>query len=355
MAKSFIDNAKRAIKHYFRKENRNTAIATVVIVVVVIAALGYYIYSSKADSQSGFDFSALKFWQSGDKKLAEDAVNYINSQGLAATNVTLESYERVSGVVKIKISIGGTEYESFVTRDGKYLFPSALEMTPSQATDNSSQTTATTSATTCEDLTKSDSPELDVYVVSQCPYGLQIQRAIAEAVSSAPQIANYVKVRYIGSVSGNTISSMHGEAEAQENLRQICIREEQPAKYWSYVSCYMKAGNTDSCLATTGINSSAVSACMSDASRGVAYAKEDFDLADSYGVQGSPTLMMGDADIDESGFGGRSADAVKQIVCCASNSQPAFCSQTLKTASAATSFSENYEGTGSTSAAANCN
>ena len=290
MAKSFVDNAKKAIRHYFRKENRSTAIVTVVIAVVVIAALGYYFYSSKAE----LNLSSLRFWESGDKKLAQSAVDYINDNGLASSTVTLESYERTSGVIKIKIKIGGSEYEFYVTRDGKYLFPSALEMTPSEGGDNNpTDQVSTTSASKCEDLTKTDKPELDVYVVSGCPYGLQIQRAIAQAVSEAPEIADYVKVRYIGSVSGNTITSMHGDSEAQENLRQICIREEQPAKYWSYISCYIKAGNTDSCLASSGVDSSAVSACMSDTGRGVAYASEDFGLSSQYGVSGSPTLMLG--------------------------------------------------------------
>lgn len=354
MAKSFIDNAKKAIKHYFRQENRSTAIVTVVIAVVVIAALGYY-FSTNAQSGTGVDLSALRFWTAGDSKIAQNAVDYINNNGLASSTVTLKSYERTSGVVKIKIEIGGTEYESYVTADGKYLFPSAIEITKSDATNTPTDQVSTTSASKCEDLTKTDTPELDVYVVSQCPYGLQIQRAIAQAVSEVPELANYVKVRYIGSASGSTITSMHGEEEATENLRQICIREEQPAKYWSYVSCYIKAGSSDSCLATAGVNTGAVSACMSDAARGVAYASKDFELGTQYAVQGSPTLMLADANVDESGFGGRSADAIKQIVCCASNNQPAFCSKTLKTTAAATSFSENYEGTGSTSSAASCN
>lgn len=354
MAKSFIDNAKKALKHYFRKENRNTAIATVVIALVVVAALGYY-FTTNSQAGAGINLSSLRFWTAGDSKIAQSAVDYINNNALANSTVTLKSYERTSGVIKIKIDIGGTEYESFISADGKYLFPSAIEMAPTEGSETPTDQVSTTSVSTCEDLTKTDNPELDVYVVSQCPYGLQIQRAIAQAVSEVPELANYVKVRYIGSASGDTITSMHGEEEATENLRQICIREEQPSKYWSYVSCYMKAGASDSCLTSSGIDKGAVSACMSDSSRGVAYASEDFNLGTQYSVQGSPTLMLADANVDESGFGGRSADAIKQIVCCASNNQPAFCSKTLKTTSAASSFSEGYEGTGTTSSAANCN
>ena len=100
----------------------------------------------------------------------------------------------------------------------------------------------------CANMTKSDKPLLEAFVVSQCPFGLQMQRIMAEIVSKSPQAEDYLKVRYIGSISNNTITSMHGDKEAQENLRQICIREEQPDKYWGYVNDYMKEGESTECL-----------------------------------------------------------------------------------------------------------
>jgi hypothetical protein len=35
-------------------------------------------------------------------------------------------------------------------------------------------------------------------------------------------------------VKNGKIASMHGDEEAKENLRQICIREEQKDKYWLF-------------------------------------------------------------------------------------------------------------------------
>jgi hypothetical protein len=180
-----------------------------------------------------------------------------------------------------------------------------------------------------------------------------MQRMMADAINSVPQLAQYIKVRYMGEVSGNTITSMHGDAEAQENLRQICIREEQSSKYWSYVACQMKTGDTAGCEKSTGIDSAKLNACTSSTSRGVAYAKEDFDLSTQYSVTGSPTLILGGKNVSEFYFGGRTSDAVKTMVCTAFNSQPGFCSQTLNTAEAASSFSETYEGTGN-GGSANC-
>ena len=101
-----------------------------------------------------------------------------------------------------------------------------------------------------------------------------------------PQARDYLMVRYIGSVSNNTITSMHGDEEAQENLRQICIREEQPDRYWDYVSCYMIEGKSIECLKSSSVDESKLNACMNDSSRGLAYAQKDFDLADKFNIYG---------------------------------------------------------------------
>ena len=334
-------------KSFIKKQSKRTILISLVVIVAIIAGAIYYFTSHP-------DLSALKFWQAGDKQVAEKAVKYINDNQLASSTVSLVSVSRESGLIKIKIKLGSTEFDSYISKDGKYLFPQALDISGADKASEGTGT-STTSAATCDELTKTDSPMLQVYVVSQCPYGLQMQRAMADAVARVPALANYIKARYIGAVSGNTITSMHGEEEATENLRQICIRQEQPTKYWGYVACQIKAGDSKGCESSIGVDSSKLSACVADASRGVAYAQEDFTLADTYGVSGSPTLILGDANIDESGFGGRSSDAVKEIICCASSTKPSFCSQTLNTASAATSYSESYEGSGTTSnSSANC-
>ena len=191
-------------------------------------------------------------------------------------------------------------------------------------------------------LEKSDNPVLEAYVVSRCPFGLQMQRIMADVAKNIPSLANNMKVRYMGAVSNGAITSMHGNAEAQENLRQICLREEQSAKYWPYVSCQMKSGDTTGCEAPTGVDSARLSACVSDSSRGISYAQKDFDLNSKYQIQGSPTLILNGSQVSEFDFGGRTAEAVKSVICNGFNSQPGSCSTKLTTANAATSFSATY-------------
>jgi len=248
-----LNSAWHSVKNFIKKQNRNTIIGVIAVLVLVIVG-GVYYFKTNPNT-------TWKIWQAGDKKIAEKAIKFINDNGLASTDASLVSVSRESGLVKIKIKIGGTEFDSYVSKDGKYLFPSVIEMKEAEET-KSTEKTSTTSAASCNDLTKADNPELEVYVVAACPYGLQIQRAMAEAVKSVPELANYIKVRYIGSTDGKTIESMHGEEEATENLRQICIREEQSDKYWNYVSCHIKAGDSTGCLSSAGVDTGKLSTCM---------------------------------------------------------------------------------------------
>ena len=198
----------------------------------------------------------------------------------------------------------------------------------------------------CANETKSDKPLLEAFIVSRCPFGLQMQRIMAETISKLPQAGEYLKVRYIGSVSNNTITSMHGDEEAQENLRQICIRDEQGSNYWDYVSCYMKDGNSTGCLKSSSVDEGKLSACVNDSSRGLTYAQKDFDLANKFNITGSPTLTLNNKiasefDFATSTINGRSPEALKELMCCGFNKEPSFCQQPLNKTQAITMFQVN--------------
>lgn len=269
----------------------------------------------------------------------------------------VRNLKKTSGVVSFELDLstaGQTQtYTSYITTDGKILFTAGI-IVGVLGEKTAAATPTPKAAQTCSDVKTSDTPHVTAFVVSQCPYGLQMQRAYAAAIGEQKDLANYLDVKYIGSVVDGKITSMHGEEEAVENHRQICVREEQKEKYWAYVSCYMKKGESESCMASTGVNVGQVSACMADANRGVAYAQKDFDIAKQFNIGSSPTLLVNNETIvSESGFGGRVPDALKSIVCCAAANKPAFCSQELSKTAIAASFSETVTGTG-TGAAANC-
>ncbi|MDO8486557.1 MAG: hypothetical protein Q7S77_02595 [Candidatus Staskawiczbacteria bacterium] len=326
---------------FFKNLDRN-----IMILGISIIAVGVVIALVLTSASLGQFFDKIKnFGGMSKENLAKKGVDYINNSVLSGQTATLVSTSEESGVVKIKINIGGQEFNSYITKDGKLLFPEAIQLegdSNSQPAANANQPQKTNAA----DIVKADKSELDAYIVSQCPFGLQMQRVLSDVINSAPSLTQSIKVRYIGTVVNGKITAMHGDVEAQENLKQICIREEQSDKYWSYVSCYIKAGDTTGCLSSTGIDTAKLNSCVSDKNKGLAYAQKDFDLNSKYGIQSSPTLILNGQVVSEFDFGGRTSEALKTLICTGSKNESGDCSKKLNTADAATSFSVAYEGTG---------
>lgn len=322
-----------------------TVIIAVIIISAVVGALVYKLYFEKTVSA---------------QEAGQKAIDYINENYLKDTGkAELKEAVKFSSLYKIlfKLSIQGQDQDQtiYITKDGKYAFPE-MQGVPINLDEKLTVSPESNAITSCESVKKTDKPSLEAFVVSKCPYGLQAQRILAKLVKDEPSVKENIKVKYIGSITDGKIESMHGDEEAQENLRQICLREETN-KYWSYVSCYIKEGKSDSCLTSTGVDKNNLNACISDKNRGLKYAEADFTLANQYGVQGSPELFINNDKVDEFSFGGRTENALKSIICCASNNEAGYCSKELSKESAATGLSVDYS-TGSapdTTQGSNCN
>src|SRR3989344_637981 len=352
--------SKSNVVKFFKGLDKNVlSLGVAIIAIGIVAAL---ILSGGNSGQFLDKIKNIGILGASKDDLAKKGIDYINKNILSGQTAVLVGTSEESGLVKMKISINGREFDSYMSKDGKLLFPEAIKLEET-ANPTNNQPAANNQPNqpvkTKADVVKADKAELDAYIVSQCPFGLQMQRALADVISSAPSLAENIKVRYIGSISNGKVIAMHGDVEAQENLRQICIRDEQASKYWSYVSCYMKAGDTTGCLTSTGIDNNKLNGCTSDQNRGLAYAKEDFDLNTKYNIQGSPTLVLNNQVTSEFDFGGRTSETLKNLICYGSKNESQDCSKTLNTVDAATSFSETYSGPGSSgnsgATGANCN
>jgi len=316
--------------------------AILILFLVVIAGfLLYKIYSKN-------DYSKYK------NKIIPEAVKKV--VGNQNTKIIIDNVKETNGVIEFELKLGSDDkaqkYTSYITKDGQILFTSGIKLASLSTAQSPSQAPA--KKITCADLPKAEKPNLIAFVVSQCPYGVQMQRVFKKTIEEISEILPYLNVKYIGTVDNNKITSMHGDEEAQENLRQICIREEQKAKYWPYISCYIQEGKGDQCLTTAGVNFSQLKSCTEESNRGLKYAKADFDLASKFNVGGSPTLLLnGEQTVSEFDFGGRVANAIKEILCCGSQQKPVFCAKEISKGEVAASFSKIDEAssTGGNSAA----
>jgi len=309
----------------------------IAIIIAGIFIAGAFVYINQGKIGEPVSEEGLSAQQ-----IAEKAIDYINKNKDTLTGGNTASLLNIAeegSIYKIRLKVGENEFDSYVTKDGKYLFPGGYNLEEETKEESS---TEQPKKMTCEDIKKVEKPFLEAFVVSKCPYGLQMQRILNEIVKNIPSLANNIKVEYIGSVQGDKITSMHGDSEAQENLRQICLREEQSDKYWSYIDCHIKKGEVGGCLTNVSIDTGKLIACMQDSSRGLKYAKADFDLGGKYQVSGSPTLILEGEKVSEFDFGGRTAQAVKTLLCCGFQNLPDICSQKLTEEQAATGFSETY-------------
>jgi len=203
---------------------------------------------------------------------------------------------------------------------------------------------------------KSDKPVVELFIMSYCPYGLQMQKAYTPVWELLKNKADF-SVKFVS-------YAMHELKEVEENTRQYCIETEQASKYLVYANCFTVSGDYGSCLSSAGVNVSNLNSCVEKTNKkfGILDKYNDKsswlsgrypiypihqDLNDKYGVQGSPTLVVNGAQVDAN----RSPEAIKQVVCAAFNNAPAECSQALASAGTAPGFGA---GTANAGAGAEC-
>lgn len=108
--------------------NKNSILIGVVVLLVVVAAVFISLNSSPGNIVSFLQFNAKS-----KESIAKEAIDYLNKSVLQdGQTATLNSVSEESGVIKINIKINGTDYDSYVTKDGKLLFPEALKIVSNQ-------------------------------------------------------------------------------------------------------------------------------------------------------------------------------------------------------------------------------
>lgn len=201
-----------------------------------------------------------------------------------------------------------------------------------KTTDTSGQQSAATN------IVPSDKPVVELFIMSYCPYGTQMQKAFLPVMKLLGEKAD-IKIKFVD-------YTMHGDAEARENNREYCIQKDYSDKFVDYMTCFLDKGGQDndvviaeSCMSSLKIDKSATDKCMSDTVttfkiQGTdypVYAKENT----AYGVSGSPTLVINGARVSPSS---RSPEAVKTLICSAFTNKPAECDQALDTTATAPGF-----------------
>ena len=316
---------------------KNLIPLAIVIVGVLIAGVIFYINRGKGIG-SGDLLSP--------QQAAEKAINFLNQnilqEGMEAS--LIEVVEN-NGLYKMKTNINGQELDLYISSNGKLLFTQFIDLESEPESNEEGEEKS-------QEIPKQDVPDVKLFVMSYCPYGLQAQKMFLPVYDLLKDKAK-MKVYFVNYI-------MHEKQEIDENLRQYCIQEEEKEKYGDYLSCFVKEGDFESCLSEANIDKAKLSQCISDTDTEynitANYENKDtwlngnfplFDvqkeLNEKYEVRGSPTVVINDQVVS---INPRSPEKFKETICQAFTTEPEECSQELSSEALTPGFGEGSSSDG---------
>ena len=168
-------------------------------------------------------------------------------------------------------------------------------------------------------------PKLELYVMSQCPYGTEVVDAVAAAHEQLAGAVN-LDIQFIGDGQAGNLQSMHGPNEVAGALAQVCAMEIAPDRYLQMITCQNEnarqvATNWRPCAEKAGIDADTLAGCM-EGDHGQELLAASFDRAKQKGADGSPTIFLD----GEPYTGGRKPrDFLKAICSATKGEKPAAC------------------------------
>jgi predicted DsbA family dithiol-disulfide isomerase len=158
---------------------------------------------------------------------------------------------------------------------------------------------------------------VELYVMSQCPYGVQAVNGIKPAIDKLGADVD-LKIEFIGGEDpSGELTSMHGPAEVRGDIAQLCAEHYAPDKYLELIACQNEnarevATNWEACAKKTGVEVAPLKACI-DGAEGKKLLAASFKRAEKRGATGSPTIYVGGAEYQ----GRRGEDGFLRGICAA--------------------------------------
>jgi len=155
---------------------------------------------------------------------------------------------------------------------------------------------------------------LDLFVMSHCPFGNKAEEVIREVMEVLPWLE--VHLWFIADENNGKFSSMHGEEEVNEDMRQVCIAHHYPEKLWDYLACInpvysQSATKWKECAREAGVDVTKIEECWKG-DEGKRLFSQNIRKANELGFGGSPTFLINGRYV----LGGlRSAEEVKRAIC----------------------------------------
>lgn len=312
-----------------------------VLVIVLGAGAGYFLKQNKGQiSQDQAKEKAQKF-------VSENLVQ-------PDTKVAVKGVSDENDLYKIELDVAGQQITAYMTKDGKNFFPQVMDMEQVEQQNKEQAEEAEKKANV--EVPKTEKPSVELFVMSYCPYGTQIEKGILPVLDALGDKIDF-QLKFVD-------YAMHEKKEVDENLKQYCIQKNDPEKLIGYLGCFLKDDSqSEQCSTEAGIDSAELENCISSADDQFKitenYNNKDtwsgqfppfnVDKADNekYGVQGSPTLVVNGVEVQS----GRDSASLLATICKGFSDQPEQCSAKLSSETPSPGFGE---GTAASSGSAEC-
>ncbi len=157
--------------------------------------------------------------------------------------------------------------------------------------------------------------KLELFVMSQCPYGVKALDAMKEVLDNFKGKIDF-KVNFIATEEGEGFRALHGQPEVDENIRELCAIKYYPKnhKYMDYILCRNKnirSNEWKSCTGkSTGIDTKKIDKCFSG-KEGKDLLRKNIKIAQGLKVTGSPTWYAN----NKFRFSGLDPETIKNNLC----------------------------------------
>lgn len=251
------------------------------------------------------------------KKLTD----FISANGGGKVEVTDMTEE--SGLYKVAFKVDGKAYTAYLTKDGKTFFPQSVSTEPKKETASVNDAP--------EEITKSDKPTVDLYVMSFCPFGNKAEDTLKPVYNLLKNKVSF-NFHYIVSTSGAEIQSLHGPKEVAQDEREMCVLKNDGADKWMDFVTYVNTncGSDGACWEAgakqLGLNSAAINSCVT--SQGLDLMKAEEKASKDANADGSPTMII-NGTTTKAVYKYGNSEEYKKVICSAFNEAPSECSQTL--------------------------
>jgi len=276
-------------------------------------------------------------------------ISFINENLMTEGNeASVGEVSEEYGMYKLKVSIsGGEEVISYLSKDGNNFFPQVINIKEIEDKKEEQEKLAEQAKVDAqkkiEELPKKEKPEVELFIMSHCPYGTQIEKGIIPVVEKLGNKIDF-KLRFVDYV-------MHDKKEIDEQLTQYCIQKNETEKLLPYLKCFLEKGdNSEECLKDNKINQNKLKSCVKETDKNFKITEQyndkskwrssypNFDINrvedEQYGIGGSPGLVINGQKISS----GRSPQVLLKNICNGFEEQPEECKAELSNSTPSPGF-----------------